>query len=79
MKYSYELHNLLQEVADICDSGQCFDMKSGASERYDGNTYGEGLHTAYQKFLATEEGGKWYEEAIAENHAALFGDEGTTE
>lgn len=76
MKYSRELHNLLQEVADICDGGQCFDMKSGADERYDGITYGEGLLTAYQKFLATDEGERWYEEAVANNHAALFGGEG---
>lgn len=74
MKFSSELRNLLEEVADICDGGQCYDMKSGADTRYDGNTYGEGLMAAYQKFLATPEGEAWYENAVEENHKAIYGD-----
>lgn len=74
MRYSNELQSLLQEIADICDSGQCFDMKSGAEHRYDGQSYGEGLLTAYQNFLGTAEGGRWYEEAVEENHKAIYGD-----
>jgi hypothetical protein len=74
MKMSNELQRLLEEVADICDSGQCFDMKNGADSRYDGNSHGEGLLVAYQSFLATEEGGKWYEDSVEENHRAIYGD-----
>lgn len=74
MRYSNELQALLQEVADICDSGQCFDMKSGADDRYDGKSYGEGLLTAYHSFLDTAEGSKWYEEAVEENYKAVYGD-----
>lgn len=62
-----ELCKLLEEVADICDSGVCFDMKSGADHRYDGNSYGQGLMVAYQNFLATEQGEKWYTGAMAQN------------
>jgi len=74
MSFSKELEQLLMEVADICDSGEYLDMKAGADHRYDGNSYGEGLHVAYQNFLATEEGKEWYENAIDENHNAVFGD-----
>ena len=75
MNLSTELRRLLEEVADICDSGACYDMKSGADHRYDGNTYGEGLQAAYQGFIATEEGSQWYDDTVDENHKAVYGDD----
>lgn len=74
MSYSNELEQLLMEVADICDGGQHHYMKDGADIRHDGKTYGEGLFTAYQNFISTDEGGKWYDDAVEENHKMLFGD-----
>lgn len=74
MKFSNELQKLLEEVGDICDGGQWHDLKDGADHRYDGNSYGEGLFTAFQNFIATEEGGRWYEESVEANHQAVFGD-----
>lgn len=71
--FSNELQRLLEEVADICDSGQYLNMRDGADTRYDGNSYGEGLLTAYQGFLGTKEGEEWYGETVEGNHRALFG------
>lgn len=73
MKFSKELQSLLEEVADICDGGHYLDLDKGADTRYDGSTYGEGLLHAYQKFLLTKEGERWYEDAVAENHKTVLG------
>lgn len=73
MNLSTELRRLLEEVADICDGGQWCDMKDGADHRYDGNSYGEGLFTAFQNFIHTEEGAKWYNDSVETNHRAVFG------
>ena len=75
MTFSRELQQLLEEVADICDGGQWLGMKDGADTRYDGKSYGEGLLTAYQNFIHTKEGEKWYEDAIEANYQAVYGEE----